>query len=680
MERSKFKAALFSMRDRNNLFLLVKIIVLIFSTLALFSKDFTAIFSDALQSEVTSHILLVPFIFSYMLYRKRNMLRAMLPLENNEKPTWIRYTPTITAILLITTSLVLYWYGSFTFTPLEYHLLALPVFVAGSTLLLFNFQTLRQLALPITFLFFLVPPPSEVLFNVGATLSMLSAMISSAISNAFGINSVLLNDYENPTIQITQSGGTVLNFAVDIACSGIYSLIGFLIIATLIAYMIRDKPLKKFALVLIGVPIIYLFNVLRITTIIVIGYNYGETLALEVFHLLGGWVLMFIGTILLLLISEKVLRTQIFSKKDKCPQCLLARQISQIYCSTCGRILKHKAPRIHKTGISKVIALLITVVLIVVIQAPVFALTQTPAEVLVTTSAGQQLSTDILPKIPGYTLQFDYRDTDFEELAKIDAAILYLYVPSNHSEKHIWVAIEIGAARSLLHRWESCLIKYPLIQGNRAVTQIDLHDVTLLEDPPIIGRFFAFQYPQTGQLKTVLYWYESASFNVNSTIQQKHVKISLIVYPNSIEEKSQNEDLLLELADSIVEYWRPIKLWSPVALILSQNGGQLTVATILLLVATFVLYGLEVWKQKQLFKTVYSKLSKTDKLLIDVIRKTAKTKIPTVKNIVETYREFTGQSKDETELLHELAELENLGLIKSTITSIEDEPIQIWKT
>ena len=40
--------------------------------------------------------------------------------------------------------------------------------------------------------------------------------------------------YGNPTITITQPNGTPLSFTVDIACSGIYSLIGFLIFAVFI--------------------------------------------------------------------------------------------------------------------------------------------------------------------------------------------------------------------------------------------------------------------------------------------------------------------------------------------------------------------------------------------------------------------------------------------------------------
>ena len=70
-------------------------------------------------------------------------------------------------------------------------MLTLPVLVAGLTLILFNGQTLRQLAFPIAFLFFLTPPPTEILYSVGSTLSDLSAHASNALVNAFGMASAI---------------------------------------------------------------------------------------------------------------------------------------------------------------------------------------------------------------------------------------------------------------------------------------------------------------------------------------------------------------------------------------------------------------------------------------------------------------------------------------------------------
>ena len=138
--------------NRNNLNLGLKVATIIVSTLAIFNQDLTIIANNALQSEVTSYLLTIPFLFIYLIYRKRKMLRQVMPMENKDQPKKTKHVPTIMGIILSTTAILLYWHGSYTFTPLEYHIFALPIFTAGLILLLFNPQTLRQLAFPITFL------------------------------------------------------------------------------------------------------------------------------------------------------------------------------------------------------------------------------------------------------------------------------------------------------------------------------------------------------------------------------------------------------------------------------------------------------------------------------------------------------------------------------------------------
>ena len=101
------------------------------------------------------------------------------------------------------------------------------------------------------------------------------------------------------------------------------------------------------------------------------------------------------------------------------------------------------------------------------IQAPVFALTQGPAQVVIQTPSGVQVNTSnfMLPNIPGYNLNYLYRDTQFEQLSGDDAALVYSYGSSNETASTVWVAVQIAAIVSSEHRWETCLINYPLSQG-----------------------------------------------------------------------------------------------------------------------------------------------------------------------------------------------------------------------
>lgn len=666
--------------NKAKLWLATKLITFVSMTLVLFANDLSVIFTDAIQTETTSYILIFPIIIAYLIYRKRKMLNAVLPLNNTHYPKLQRYLLTAVGALLVLTAVVLYWYGSYTFTPIEYHMVALPIFASGLVLLLFNLQTLRQLAFPIAFLLFLVPPPSELLFTAGATLSNLSSAAASVLVNLVGIPSTLTSEYGNPTVVITRSNGAVLNFTVDIACSGIYSLIGFFVFAVLIAYIIRDKMWKRIAVVLVGLPIIFLFNIVRITTILTIGYHYGEILALQVFHLLGGWVLIFIATMLLLFISERIFKTKILSTNYKSSR--INTSPHWVYSSACqnSQMRSPFNPKISKCEITKTICTICIVSLLVSIQAPVLVLAQTPAVVITSTPTGQQVSTEILPNIQGYTLEFSYRDTEFEKLAQQDMSVAYIYTPDNGSELPIWATIEIATARSALHRWETCLISYPLQQGSKPrVTQIELRDIQISENPPVISRYFTFLYTKTNLTQAVLYWYEASTFTINSTVQQKNVKLSLIAYPRNPTELAKIENKLVSLAEQVVNYWKPIILWSSLTIILSQNSDYIAVVASTSLVAIIILYELEIKKQRRTNRKIYGKLSIPNKQLVNNIQEVEKTKLPTLDKIT-AYYQTTQESHTEAEILHNLKELEITGIIRSYIANEQDEPIRVWKT
>ena len=48
-----------------------------------------------------------------------------------------------------------------------------------------------------------------------------------------------------PTINLVRSDGLPMSFAVDIPCSGLYSLISFIIFAAFVAYVVRGTIRKK---------------------------------------------------------------------------------------------------------------------------------------------------------------------------------------------------------------------------------------------------------------------------------------------------------------------------------------------------------------------------------------------------------------------------------------------------
>jgi len=681
MEKVRMKLKQFSSLHQETVAIAIKAAVLMFAIGAVFFQDLVFIFQDALQTETTSYILVVPFLLSYLVYRKRKMLRAVITVENLDQPKKIRRLPIIIGILLSITAMLVYGYGSYSFTPLEFHMFALPIFASGLTLILFNKQTLRQLAFPIAFLILLTPPPSEILYTLGSTLSVISSEVSYNLIRLFGIPAKLVSEYGNPAIQIIRPGGATLSFAIDIACSGIYSLIGFLIFALFIAYIIRDKLWKKFTLFMIGIPTIYILNIIRITTIVLIGYHYGEEIALQLFHLLGGWFLIFLGTLLLLTFTEKILHAQIFIKQtQKCLGCNLKPASNHNFCFTCGRILRTSSFRFPRTSIIKMAAIIVGSLVLISIQAPVFALVEGPAQIIDQTPEGKQEYIQLLPQIQGYTLNFLYRDENFQEIARQDASLLYVYQPLDTTKETVWVTIEIGP-RSSLHHWETCIITYPIQIGlSPQGTQLDQKDILIQENPPIIARYFAFQWSETNETEVVLYWYETSYFKTDGeTYEQKHIKTSLITYPDT-PQKIMAAENLQPFATAIASHWQPIKTLSTITVLLSQNGINFAAITSGLVIAIIIVYFSETKKQRRLNAKTYQKLSTPNKEIVDTVFETQKSTTPTLRAIAATYKNRIGEPVENEKLLHKISEVEKTGIIKREIISNQDEPTRIWKT
>jgi len=665
---------------RSEISLSIKAAAIILATLVIYYQDLTMVGNEALRSEFMSHILAVPFLLSYILYRKRKMLMGVIPFEATTLKKKIVFTREIIGVILCLLAFLLYWHGSHTFHPLEYHMASLPLFVAGCTLIIFNTSTLKVLAFPIAFLFFLTPPPLEIVYVAGATLSTVSSQAAYEVLKVIGLPVNLATQYETPVIILEKSGGTPLTFAIDIACAGIYSLIGFTIFAVFAAYIARGVTWKKATMFLSGFPSIYALNITRIIIIVLIGYQYGMETAMHAFHLFGGWILIFLGTLLLICLSEKIWKIQIFTKTALCPKCNQNLEKKEKFCSTCGRLLKITDIKISKRDLCKISALLLSISLIMLLEVPVFALTEGPAEVITQSPGGEQASTQILPEIPNYTLQFIYRDTRFEELAKQDASLIYAYIPTNKLKTKIWVTIEVDDTQSSLHRWEVCLIRTPQVRGYPPrVTQLDLRDVQLSQNPPVIGRYFAFQEIKSNITQVILYWYEKAIFNTGSGSQQEYMKISLIAYSNNPEDISKIEKDLLPFGEAIANYWQPIKTWSQIALTIAQNGITLMTTVALTGVALLAIQFIRNQKGKKYNFKVYNMLAPEEKLILRAAHQTAQKERPTINAIASSYQKLAQKPTEFSLLLEKLNEAEEAGLVKREVISQDDEPVLIWK-
>ncbi|MFX0212246.1 MAG: exosortase/archaeosortase family protein, partial [Candidatus Hodarchaeota archaeon] len=459
--------------------LTLKTSILLMATFTIYWQDLILIAKDAINSDLFSYILAIPLLLTYIIYRIRKIL--VTTTSNHyviQRHTSVTPNKDIIGAMLCTIAYIIKWYGSYSFQPIEYHIMSLPIFIAGLTLIIFNPQTLRTLLFPIAFLLFLIPPPLRLAQKVGSILAIFSSQTAFNFLKTCRLPVTLSNTYMSPVIYLETNSGTLIPFSIDLACSGLYSMIGFIIFAVFMAYITREHMHKKLTIIVVGLPIIYSLNILRIILTVILGHNSGINLALKIFHFLGGWIIILIGTLIILTITEKALKIRVFkSSSETCTH--YKKNENEAQCIECGKILKTNQNKLSRKDALKIAFIITVTTLLSFIQVPVFALTEGSAEVIIQQSTGEQTTTRILPEIEGYDLRFMYRDIEFEKVSGQNASLIYQYLPEI-PRKPIWIGIEVGPIIWQLHRWEVCLITSPESYGSEAsVTQLDLRDIHL---------------------------------------------------------------------------------------------------------------------------------------------------------------------------------------------------------
>ncbi|MEM2975445.1 MAG: exosortase/archaeosortase family protein [Candidatus Bathyarchaeia archaeon] len=653
------------------------VVLLVF---VVYRHDLEILVNEALNSEALSHLLLMPFFVSLLFYMKRDSFKASLALEKLQKRDRRRYVDELIGLSLCLIAFILYWYGSYSFYSLEYHLLSLPIFVIGVTLILFNMKALRVLIFPILFLLFLVPLPNETMYTLGGFLANINTQASYALLKLFGVPVTLTTSYASPTLTLPSQSGKQAAFTIDLPCSGIYTLIAFAMFAAFLAFVISAPAWKKFVIFLLGFFVFEILNILRITTILSIAYLFGEEIAMTLFHTVAGLVLTFAGMLLTLFVSEKFLKIKVFPKTRRarlCPQCKNALRSFQNFCLNCGKFFNplRKAPSTIFWA-KLILLLLVCSAIAVSINAPAFAIAQGTVEV----TSGWESSLNIFPQMPEYDLKFLYRDFNYERIAKQDASLVYGYFPMNFSNPTVYVVIGVASSLSNLHSWEVCLISWQTAQGQfPLVSVLDSRDVELLPEIPLIARFLVFKNSQN-YTQTTLYWYEKALFKTGVTIQQKYVRISLISFSSSEQSYRQQEETLLVFGESIAKHWEPLKQQSLVSIGVPLLQFLLAATILFATVLETGYYLNEARKRQNNLRIFQNYASQEDKLMLQTVQKLSQeSKEATFKVILQDFQKSTGEKISPEKALGILNGLENYGLIRKDLAVRHNIPKLVWK-
>jgi exosortase len=194
-------------------------------------------------------------------------------------------------------SLAVYVFGrAFDFISLE---------VAGlygaAVSLLYSRVGLRALGaiwFPVGYLAFLIPPPGWLIDEITAPLKQFVSWAAMAILSPAGI-------------PVSREGVTIFvgsyQLLVEDACSGMNSMIGLIAVSLIYIYLLRGSHLRYAGILTAAtIPIAVLGNIIRIITLILLTYFFGDEVAQGFLHETAG-LFLFVVDLALVFAADRIL-------------------------------------------------------------------------------------------------------------------------------------------------------------------------------------------------------------------------------------------------------------------------------------------------------------------------------------------------------------------------------------
>jgi exosortase/archaeosortase family protein len=183
-------------------------------------------------------------------------------------------------------------------------LLSLPLFVAGAIAIAFGVRMLWRLRLPVVFLLLAWPPPYTLWLN--GLLDDVSNLTLSALHALVGLLplAVPLGFGDGSLFQLSHGGSTFV-LSVASACSGVNSVLGFLLVGAAAAALVRGPRRLKMLWLVAGMALIWSLDVLRIVLIFAAADLWGESFSIDVLHPFVGLLFFSLGVLGMILLMPR---------------------------------------------------------------------------------------------------------------------------------------------------------------------------------------------------------------------------------------------------------------------------------------------------------------------------------------------------------------------------------------
>jgi exosortase/archaeosortase family protein len=203
----------------------------------------------------------------------------------------------------IATNLLLPSRWSTMFWVYRVDLFTLPFFVAGAVAIIFGVRVMWRQKLALAYLFLAWPYPYQTVL-----LRVLDAFTTATL---FGIEKILtvvhvaspVSTLDNTLFTVVHDGHA-FPLSIVSACSGVNSVVGFLLVGSAFAAIVRGPLLRKVAWLVGGMAILWAINLARITFIFWAGRTWGENVAMNILHPVVGMVTFSVGVVIMTLLIK----------------------------------------------------------------------------------------------------------------------------------------------------------------------------------------------------------------------------------------------------------------------------------------------------------------------------------------------------------------------------------------
>jgi exosortase len=251
-------------------------LLLILWALAFFPV-YPSLFWIWLNHSNNSHGILVPLISLFLIWQKKTELKKSRVSNSN----WGLI------ILIISIGLYLLSYAGgvavISRSMIVFSLIGLVLFTLGNALF-------SHLYFPLFYLLFMVPVPGSIYKLIAFPLQLFATKVSTFIIHVFSIPAYC--------------EGNMLYFArtqleVAEACSGLRSMMSFIMLGFLFAYMIDKNWWKRIFIVFSTIPLAFFANIVRVSGTGILAHFYGDKVARSFLHEFSGLAVFAFGFILL---------------------------------------------------------------------------------------------------------------------------------------------------------------------------------------------------------------------------------------------------------------------------------------------------------------------------------------------------------------------------------------------